>query len=285
MGQYTLYTYVSVLLLRSGASPTRSARYCWCSASSADRGLVRRRDSTATARSALVILASWRGDRGRRSGLSRAGAGDRRGRGLERRLRGGAVVYQTRRCAPGHVAGAGRGWINAPPTPASRRAAWAAFSRSAGSVKHWLPLLSSSRHRVVFLGRARSGGREEVNVCRIIGMRGRSEEGGTTLAPEIGVLALQGDVREHVRRSGRRGRDREAGPSPGRDRGGGRPGHPGRGIDHAVAPGDRVRAARPGLQADRRRAARLRLLRRADHAGRPARGRRRRASGRSAAST
>ena len=113
LGQYTLYTYVSVLLLRSGASSRAVGPILlvfgvfgligvWSAGPRLDRHL---RGSCSGGPGN-----PGRGDRGRRSGLSRAGAGDRRGRCLERRLRGGAVRLPDGGGAhAGHVAGAGRG--------------------------------------------------------------------------------------------------------------------------------------------------------------------------------
>ena len=88
-------------------------------------------------------------------------------------------------------------------------------------------------------------------------------------APSIGVLALQGDVREHLAALRAQGAERGAGPAP---RGAGRrrrPGPAGRGVDHDGQAAPRLRPARAAARAVARRAAGVRLVRRDDPAGRP----------------
>ncbi len=96
---------------------------------------------------------------------------------------------------------------------------------------------------------------------------GRGEERCNVTAPVIGVLALQGDVREHVAALAAAGADAR----PVR-----RPAEldavdglviPGRRVHHHQQTRRHLRDARADRQADRRRHAGLRLLRRDDHAG------------------
>ena len=103
------------------------------------------------------------------------------------------------------------------------------------------------------------------------------------MSPVIGVLALQGDVAEHLRARDRDRRDGRRGAPPRRAGRGRRPDHPGRGVHHDLEAGRHLRADGAAAQADRRRPAGVRLLRRDDHAGRPAAGPGRAARRRSAA--
>ena len=93
----------------------------------------------------------------------------------------------------------------------------------------------------------------------------------------IGVLALQGDVREHLAVLDRLGEDAIAVRRPAELAAVRRTDHPRRGVDHDDQAGEDLRAVRAAAGAHPRRAADVRHVRRDDPARRPDRGRRRRA--------